>query len=149
MVKTVQVKRPVGRPRKTLSDYLPEGWQQTIFEMSAQGCSDVEIRAAFCWDGKSFNHNAWDGMMEREAEFLTTIKKAKVLCQAWWEKVSREGLHDPNFQTGNWYANMKNRFGWKDKVDIEHGVSDKLLEKYKEATNDELENRFNALCGRN
>ena len=125
MPKKYNYTKKTGRPLKTISDYLPEGWQQTIFELSAQGCSDVEIRAHFVWNGltKTFNHSAWDVLLEREDEFLATINKAKCLCQAWWEKVARESITHKaglTFETGAWYANMKNRFGWRDKHDHEH-----------------------------
>jgi hypothetical protein len=118
-----------GRPVKLLKDFdLPDNWKDIIFEMSAKGCSEVEIRARFCWDGVKFCHATWDKLKERDLEFLATIQKAKVLCQAWWEKVARVSLHDPDFQTGNWYANMKNRFGWRDKQEIEHTADNDLAE---------------------
>ena len=119
----MKTKNKGGRPPKTLKDFnLPEDWKATIYEMSAIGCSEVEIRAKFLMQGGTFSQPTWDALKKREKEFLLTIQQAKVLCQAWWERTSRESIKDKDFQTGNWYANMKNRFGWRDKQDIDHVI---------------------------
>ena len=103
-----------GRPCKTVENCMPDNWKELILEMSAEGCSDVEIRAHLCLLGGKFCHNTWDALIEREEEFMNTIKKGKVLCQSWWEKEGRTSLNKQFFKTGLWYANMKNRFGWRD-----------------------------------
>ena len=114
----------MARPRKQLKDYgLQDDWQDVVLRMSAEGCSAIEIRAALVWNAKekSFNHNAWDRLQEIDDEFLTAIKKAQVLCQAWWEKQGRKGLRHSKqtiFETALWFINMKNRFGWRDKHDV-------------------------------
>ncbi len=119
-----------GRPKKQLKDIgLPENWKDIILEESAKGCSDVEIRAHLCMLGGKFSHHTWDTLKDRDAEFTDTLKKGKILCQAWWEKQSRQSLdHSKNtvFETGSWFANMKNRFGWKDKSEI--GLADETAE---------------------
>lgn len=115
-------KRP-GQPKKTVENCMPENWDKIILEKSAEGCSDVEIRAHLCMLGGKFSHETWYALIEREIAFSETIKKGKILCQAWWERVSREHLYhtkEMNFETGSWYANMKNRFGWHDKQEIKH-----------------------------
>ena len=48
---------------------------------------------------------------------------------------------------GNIFA-LKN-FGWTDKYEVDHGLSDSYFEKYKDLTDGELQTRFNSLCGRN
>ena len=141
-----------GRPPKTLKDFnLPDNWKEIIYEMSAEGCSDVEIRAYFLMKGGKFSQPTWDALKEREAEFLLTIQQAKILCQAWWEKVSRVSLHDKDFQTGNWYANMKNRFGWCDKQEIEHTADSEtkaVLAKYGTISIQDFRQRFSSAVGR-
>lgn len=129
----------MGRPKKMLKDIgLPSNWKEIIYGMSAMGCSEVEIRAHFLMLGGQFSQKTWDAIKEREKEFLLTIQKSKILCQAWWEAQSRKSLRNPNFQTGSWYANMKNRFGWRDKTEIDHGLQDSLLDKFKDWTPDEI-----------
>jgi len=109
---------PGGRPRKTLEDMkFPENWKDIVFEMSSKGCSDVEIRAAIiksCGLKSKNITGMWYALQKRDEEFYETIKIAKELCQAWWEQQGREALEKKIFQTGCWYANMKNRFAWKD-----------------------------------
>ena len=107
-------KHPGGRPRKTIQNCLPENWKDIILEMSAKGCSHVEIRAHLCLMGGKFSHETWYALKDREQEFSDTIKIAGVLCQAWWERMGRNNITAQYFQTGLWYANMKNRFGWRD-----------------------------------
>lgn len=113
-----------GRPPVTLEN-LPKDWKEKVLLMSAQGMSAVEIRASMCLTGRGktlkFHQNTWDALQTRDEEFLLTIKIGKDLCQAWWEAQGRKSLKAKNFQTGLWYANMKNRFGWKDKHEIEGG----------------------------
>lgn len=140
-----------GRPRKTLKDFnLPDNWKQVIYEMSAKGCSEVEIRAYFLMCGGEFSQKTWDKLKEREGEFLLTIQQAKILCQAWWEKVSRENLFKSTFQTGSWYANMKNRFGWRDKQEIEHNLGEEvpnILQKYEAMDINDFKNKIAAILG--
>ena len=45
------------------------------------------------------------------------------MCQLFWEEAMLERLHDSQgFNTSGWIFNMKNRFGWKDKIEqkVEH-----------------------------
>lgn len=136
--------KKTGRPRKTLEEYgLPDDWKKTIYDMSAKGCSAVEIQAHFVYNGvEGFNHNAWDKLRVHDVEFKTTINKANILCQAWWEKAGRQGITAQTFNTGCWYANMKNRFGWRDKVDVDHGLQDNLIDKFNNMSVAQLESRY-------
>lgn len=114
-------KHPGGRPKKTLDD-LPSDWRETVIKMSMDGCSECEIRAALTVRGGKFYHQLWDALEKREEEFSSTLKKAKKLCQAWWEKQGRINLKEKDFNHVLWYMNMKNRFSdeWKDKQEHEH-----------------------------
>lgn len=118
-----QKRNKPGQPRKTVENCLPENWEDMILEMSAEGMSDVEIRAKLCMvsveEGKKkFSQRVWYALQDRDERFKEILKIGKVLCQAWWEEVSRKNLVHSKFdvfETGSWYANMKNRFGWSDK----------------------------------
>jgi hypothetical protein len=116
----------MGRPQKTLKDMnFPENWKDIVFEMSINGCSETEIRAKFITyngtNAKSIT-SMWHKLQERDEEFREAIQISKTLCQAWWENEGKKYLfHDKGmvFETGCWYANMKNRFGWRDKKEVE------------------------------
>ena len=65
--------------------------------------------------------NTVKALCDREPEFLTTIKKCKILCENWWEAQGRVHLvkekGGAEFNHVLWYMNMKNRFGWADKTE--------------------------------
>jgi hypothetical protein len=108
-----------GRP-KVSTDELPNGWQEAIVDLYKQGASDVEIKALICdWRG-SISNDLWDRWMLEESGFSETIKKGKLLSEAWWQKEGRTKLSDQKFNYTGWYMNMKNRFGWADSQKVEH-----------------------------
>ena len=45
-----------------------------------------------------------------------------------WEDLAIDNLHSKTFNTTIWVFNMKNRFGWRDKVEtqVSHSLSDQL-----------------------
>lgn len=107
-------KRPIGRPRTSIDD-LPEGWQQIIKDTGQEGGSEVEAR---CHLG--ITKDQWYTLLNDSVEFSETVKAAKALCEAWWETQGRKmvtGSIDGNATV--WIFNMKNRFGWRDKQDVE------------------------------
>ena len=103
-----------GRPKKTLED-LPIDWEKGVLDLAGQGASDVEIRGFL-----DISQELWYRFIEDEPEFSITIKKARDLCRIWWEKNGRLNLENKDFSATLWYMNMKNRFGWADKQEIDH-----------------------------
>jgi len=128
------------RPKKT-PKILPEGWQDDILDLYAEGASDVEIRAYIAEATGTFHQHTWerwiydgeevrsgkdrsdmtDEEQEQYTEFLLIIKKGRLLCQTWWEREGRTNLNNPKFNPTLWYMNMKNRFKWKDNHEEETG----------------------------
>jgi hypothetical protein len=107
---------PAGAPKQDLSS-LPKNWYDSILEIYAEGGADIEIKALiFDWRG-SFSNDLWDRWMVEEPEFSETIKKGRMLSEAWWVKNGRVNLRDKEFNYTGWYMQMKNRFGWTDRVD--------------------------------
>ena len=106
-----------GRPQKDLSE-LPDNWYNQILDLYKDGASDVEIKAMIHdWLG-TFSNSLWNRWMEEEDEFSQTIKKGKMLSEAWWSRNGRVNLKTREFNYTGWYMNMKNRFGWSDKQEI-------------------------------
>lgn len=112
-------KRPLGRPK---SPFVPwEGWKDDILSLYSEGASDVEIRGLIMEkapDRDYVSMDLWYRWIEEEEDFSKTIKKGQGLCNIWWEKKGRNCLHDGTFSSTLWYMNMKNRFGWKDKHEV-------------------------------
>lgn len=69
----------------------------------------------------------------KHKEFLDTKKQYTPACQLFWEKMGRSGAAGqvPGFNTGAWIFNMKNRFNWTDKKEIEHSGAPELILNYK------------------
>ena len=115
----ILAKNSGGRPKKSI-DLLPQDWQEAILELYNQGGSDKEVKALiYSWMG-SFSNDLWDRWVKEEERFSETIKKGKILSEAWWVKQGRSNLLQKDFNATLWYMNMKNRFGWADSQKIDH-----------------------------
>ena len=105
-----------GRPKDEVIDRLKEGWQTRFIEMGKEGCSDVEIRAEF-----GISSDLWWRWIEEDEEFSATAKAAKSACHAKWEQMGRKmAFGEVEGNPTTWIFNMKNRFNWRDKQDVEH-----------------------------
>jgi hypothetical protein len=128
----MMAKRQVGRPRTTLDD-LPDRWEQIICDAAQNGASAVELR---CLLGVS--KDAWNTLKEDSEEFSTTVNKAHDLCQVWWERAGRKmAVGETHGNATTWIFNMKNRFGWGDRQQIDVNqirFSNNLDEFYDEIT---------------
>jgi hypothetical protein len=110
-----------GRPLEKLD--LDDGWQNEVIELYSAGASDVEVKALIYEIRGSFSNDLWDRWLIDEPEFSETIKVGKMLSEAWWAKSGRVNLKDKDFSYTGWYMNMKNRFGWSDKVQNETNLN--------------------------
>lgn len=108
-----QEKRPVGRPRTTLKA-LPENWEQVLIDCGQEGGSAIEMR---CLIG--IGESAWRTLLEDSEEFRSAVKTAQNLCEVWWERAGRGMVSGKDGNATVWIFNMKNRFGWRDKQEIE------------------------------
>lgn len=112
-------KRPVGRPRRELSS-LDEGWQDKLLILGKQGASDIEMRFEL-----GISDDVWYRWMEEEPEFTQAVKRARQACQIWWERTGRDmAIGEIGGNATTWIFNMKNRFGWKDKIEQDNLSSD-------------------------
>lgn len=116
-----------GRPKEDLSS-LPKTWYLDILQLYQEGASDVEVKALiYSWRG-SFSNDLWERWLADYQEFSETIKTGKMLSEAWWNKEGRTNLKTKDFNYTGWYMNMKNRFGWVDKQNIDHSNKDGTLQ---------------------
>jgi hypothetical protein len=108
-----------GRPKEGI-ETLPENWYIEVISMYKEGASDVEIKAFIYEIRGSFSNDLWDRWIAEIPQFSETIKMGRMLSEAWWNKESRQNLKNKDFSYTGWYMNMKNRFGWRDKSEIEN-----------------------------
>lgn len=106
---------PAGRPRDEVKNRLKKGWQDRMKDLAREGASDVEVRGDI-----GISIDLWYRWIADEPEFAETIKECKMLCQTWWERTGRNMAKGAEGNSAVWIFNMKNRFGWKDKQEIEH-----------------------------
>lgn len=120
----------VGRPKETVESELWEGWYNDVLSLYKEGAADVEIKALIYEQKGSFSNDLWDRWLIEEEQFSETIKMGRLISEAWWNKKGRKGLENKDFNYTGWYMNMKNRFGWKDKSEVEnkHDITSNQLE---------------------
>ena len=104
-----------------------------LIEHMAQGRSYESFSA------KVDSHRATLYRWEAEfPEFCDAKKRAFEKCQLWWEEKGIEGLWNTkeiSLNTGAWVFNMKNRFKWTDRVEVEpskEGVFKVAYQNYKD-----------------
>ena len=103
-----------GRPKKTLKD-LPKNWKSIILRNMKVGASKQEIKLEL-----SISNDLFERFFKENEEFSETIKRGVEMSEGWWMKQGRINLENRKFSPVLWYMNMKNRFGWKDKAELEH-----------------------------
>lgn len=108
-----------GNPKIGI-DILWDNWYNDILDLYKEGGSDVEVRALILNKTEKeckASYTLWDRWMGEEIEFSETIKKGRLLSEAWWVRNGRTNLKDKEFNYTGWYMQMKNRFGWSDKTE--------------------------------
>lgn len=87
----------------------------------AEGGSDAEAKVAMAIPpSRAMSNTLWDDLQKREPEFSEAIKEGRQLAEAWWMMMARQNLityEGIKFSAPLWFINMKNRFGWKDKIE--------------------------------
>jgi len=112
----------MGRP-KVKTDVFQDRWQDAVLALYSEGGSDVEVRVLLAdirKDVNTFSDDLWERLLKEDDEFSRTIKKGKILSEAWWTKTGRKNLQNREFNYTGWYMQMKNRFGWADSQRIQH-----------------------------
>ena len=83
------------------------------------GGSAVEMQ---CMVGVA--RSAWETLLEDSEDFRSTVKSAQALCQVWWERQGRKMTTGADGNATVWIFNMKNRFSWHDKQQLDHSSTD-------------------------
>lgn len=87
-----------------------------MIECYKNGYADVEICRELDMTMAEFEHN-----IQNSQVFAKLVETGRILSKAWWYSAGRENLNNKGFNTPLWGFNMKNRFGWADKVEQTSG----------------------------
>lgn len=77
-----------------------------------QGGSDAEAAKMLNVTIRRFNE-----LLEEVPAFRQFVEMGRTLSMAWWYQQGRDGLRADKFNGPLFMSNMKNRFGWADKVE--------------------------------
>jgi hypothetical protein len=97
-----------GRP----DHYDPSMCKKAIL-LLREGYSKTELAAALDLP----NRETINEYAEKYQDFGDALKVGLMYSEAWWMGKGRENILNKEFNSTLWYMNMKNRFGWKDKVE--------------------------------
>lgn len=93
-------------------DTRPE-WIKKITDSYAAGMSDIEVCRELDITMKTFSET-----YEENEGFRKLVDHGRMLSNAWWMEQGRKNLWNKEFVTPLWTFNMKNRFGWADKTEV-------------------------------
>lgn len=111
----IEIRRSRGRPsgfKKAYCKMLVEHMRQGLsFEAFAGKIGKCE-KTLFNW-------------LELYPDFLQSKKEGTAAARLFWERMGIEGISGniQGFNATTWIFNMKNRFGWRDRHDLEHSAS--------------------------
>lgn len=125
-----------GRPTKYRDD-MPD----KVIELMSEGASKNEIAGTLGISYETLCEWQKVGGDYYIKEFSDAIKKGEALSLCWWERQGRKQLENKEFSYTGWYMNMKNRFKWADKQEVEHSGSLQI----KDLTDSQIDARIKAL----
>jgi hypothetical protein len=97
--------------RKKAEIKLPEDFRGIIIGEMGQGASIIEVIVKL-----GITRSAHYRLMAENSEYEKAFEEGLEKSEAWWLKTGREFLTGEvkKFNSGLWFMNMKNRFGWRD-----------------------------------
>lgn len=114
----VKKKNLGGRPSKykpeycqILIDHLSQGLSFACFPAGLHNKTGVWVNLDTCYEWANVHPAFSDAKKQGESE-----------GQLWWENLGRAGAAGKilNFNSGTWIFNMKNRFLWRNEVQLKH-----------------------------
>ena len=110
----------LGRPAKQ----LPEGWEETCLELAKKGKGLLHMAQAM-----GMARSTLYKKLDDDKDFSDTMALIKQEYEIWWENTGQEGMFmggkDNPFNGALWSFNMKNRFGWTDKQEVQQDITSK------------------------
>lgn len=90
----------------------PPSKTDIIRSIYTEGGSDVEVASAL-----SITLNKYYELCDEIPELNTIAELGRTVAEAWWMAKGRSNLWNKEFNSSLYNFQMKNRYGWADKVD--------------------------------
>lgn len=119
----------------SLPETTKSNWIEDVRAAYDSGASDAEVCKIMQITQDEFVAN-----YESNPKFRRFVDLGTMMAKAWWLEQGRKNLSSRSFNTPLWIINMKNRFGWTEKVETVE-LAGNLDEKSKA----ELEQKFNKI----
>jgi hypothetical protein len=84
-----------------------------VVEAYSEGAGDVEIARLL-----GITRRRFDELCAENESFAELVERGRTLAEAWWYEMARKGLFMEKFNSTLLAFNMKNRYGWADKVEM-------------------------------
>ena len=85
----------------------------------SQGAGITELAAAFRVSRQTIYTWIDPEHKQFRRRFAQALEVGEELCEAWWLRVGRQAAAGKRtIMVSAWIFNMKNRFGWRDKIDL-------------------------------
>ena len=105
---------PAGRPKEYTQEWVDDHVDQ-LPGMFKDGQSIAEVCAELGMCKDTFYR-----LKKEYPVFSDAIKNGELLSEAWWSRLGRKGASgEAEINPTTWIFNMKNRFGWKDKKEVD------------------------------
>ena len=113
------VKHAGGRPTKFFPEFII-----LAFEFLALGYSKEALAGKI-----GINKDTLYAWSERYKKFSDAIKDGEAAGQLYWERMGITGANGEieGFNSVAWLFNMKNRYKWTDKIDMDHTTHGKEI----------------------
>ena len=105
---------PSGRPKE-----YDEQWVKNHLDKLPAMFKDGQSIAEVCAE-LGMCKDTFYRLKKEYPVFSDAIKNGELLSEAWWSRLGRKGASGAaEINPTTWIFNMKNRFGWKDKKEVD------------------------------
>ena len=128
---------PAQPGNTTAERYQSDEEKQAIYRQYCEHLSKGYSKESFV----PCDYRTVESYVEKYPDVLQPEKMQQALRkgQLWWEKTGMEGMLGKlvgTFSSGTWVFNMKNRYGWTNKQEIDHTSGGEKLSGFKVTIND-------------
>ncbi len=113
-----------GNLRATKPEFedMVEDWENIVLQGFAEGRSPVQVWMAIPMNNgkRRLTRALWEKWLNENSYFAAVVEFGLELYEAWWVEEGRKNLGAKEYNHVLWYMNMKNRHGWRDKIEHQH-----------------------------